>query len=86
MKQRSEKHARDDGECNATVASQATQERNGAESLDAAREKWWIGLPDPAAADYDRPHEARNEPLYRSGFQAGLEPDLGETTPGCAAS
>jgi hypothetical protein len=51
-------------------------ERNGAESLDAAREKWWIGLHDTGAADYDAPQEDWNEPLYRSGFQAALEPDL----------
>jgi hypothetical protein len=56
--------------------SRQVMERNGAESLDAAREKWWIGLPDTAAADYDGPQETRNEPIYRSGFQAALEPDL----------
>ena len=56
--------------------SRQLMERNGAESLDAAREKWWIGLRDTDAADYDAPQEARNEPLYRSGFQAALEPDL----------
>ena len=56
--------------------SRQLMERNGAESLDAAREKWWIGLGDKDAADYDAPQEARNEPLYRSGFQAALEPDL----------
>jgi hypothetical protein len=56
--------------------SRQLMERNGAESLDAAREKWWIGLGDKDAADYDTPQEARNEPLYRSGFQAALEPDL----------
>ena len=56
--------------------SRQLMERNGAESLDAAREKWWIGLRDSDGADYDAPQEARNEPLYRSGFQAALEPDL----------
>src|SRR4029434_4090161 len=56
--------------------SRQLMERNGAESLDAAREKWWIGLRDTGAADYDAPQEARNEPLYRSGFQSALEPDL----------
>ena len=56
--------------------SRQLMERNGAESLDAAREKWWIGLGDKDAADYDAPQAARNEPLYRSGFQAALEPDL----------
>jgi len=56
--------------------SRQLMEHNGAESLDAAREKWWIGLRDTDAADYDAPQEARNEPLYRSGFQAALEPDL----------
>ena len=51
-------------------------DRNGAESLDAAREKWWIGLRDTGVANYYTPQEARNEPLYRSGFQSALEPDL----------
>jgi len=56
--------------------SRQLMERNGAESLDAAREKWWIGLRDTGVANYDAPQEARNEPLYRSGFQSALEPDL----------
>ena len=38
--------------------SRQLMERNGAESLDAAREKWWIGLRDTHAADYDAPQEA----------------------------
>ncbi len=47
----------------------------GAESLDAAREQWWIGL-----RDVEREHETRHggafdrdERLYRQGFEAALD-------------
>lgn len=47
----------------------------GAESLDAAREQWWVGL-----RDIEREHETRHggafdrdEPLYRRGFEAALD-------------
>jgi hypothetical protein len=50
----------------------------GAESLDAAREKWWIGLRDTEKVHYDDPgHHAENrEALYRCGFEAALRPGL----------
>jgi len=51
-------------------------ERNGAESLDAAREKWWIGLRDAETAQYDVARDDGDDALYRCGFQAALEPDL----------
>jgi len=54
----------------------------GAESLDAARRAWWIGLKDAEAAHYralgynfERDHET-----YREGFEAALRrPVRGET-------
>ncbi|MGN6717628.1 MAG: hypothetical protein ACTHLX_09565 [Candidatus Binatia bacterium] len=52
-------------------------ERAGTESLDAARDSWWIGLRDAEAAEYD-PHGKSfgdAERSYRSGFEAALRPD-----------
>ncbi|HWS53476.1 MAG TPA: hypothetical protein VN228_05095, partial [Pyrinomonadaceae bacterium] len=50
--------------------------QSGAESLDAAREDWWVGLRDAekqecaeAGGDF-----ARDEPDYRRGFEAALHP------------
>ena len=47
----------------------------GAESLDAAREQWWIGLRDAEEAEYRVPDKSFREiePIYRSGFEAALE-------------
>jgi hypothetical protein len=52
-------------------------ERNGAESLDAARDRWWIGLRDAEEEQYDAPggDVRANERLYRSGFEAALHAD-----------
>ena len=52
-------------------------ERNGAESIDAARDKWWIGLRDAEEAQFDAPEGdfRQNEGLYRSGFETALHPD-----------
>lgn len=50
----------------------------GAESLDAARDAWWVGLRDAEAAT----HTAQNwdftkdEAVYRRGFEAALRADL----------
>jgi len=51
---------------------------SGAESLDAAREKWWIGLRDLEKVHYEDPgHDLQNrESIYRSGFEAALRPDI----------
>lgn len=48
----------------------------GAETLDAAREKWWIGLRDAEKLHYGDPgqHPENRESLYRSGFEAALRP------------
>jgi hypothetical protein len=53
-------------------------DQNGAESIDAAREKWWIGLRDAEEAEYAAPPEnfKNNELVYRRGFEAALEPRL----------
>ncbi|MCA1580785.1 MAG: hypothetical protein LC796_05210 [Acidobacteria bacterium] len=49
----------------------------GAETLDAAREDWWVGLRSGEAADYERSggHFTEDEPVYRRGFQAALHPE-----------
>lgn len=48
----------------------------GAESVDAAREDWWVGLRDAEEAEYSV--EGRDfgadEPVYRRGFEASLHP------------
>jgi hypothetical protein len=49
----------------------------GAESIDAARERWWIGLRSAEQEQYiDGPHAfERDEALYRRGFEAALSTD-----------
>ncbi len=48
----------------------------GAESVDAARESWWIGLRDEEARSYaERGGDfAADEPTYRRGFEAAMLP------------
>jgi hypothetical protein len=55
-----------------TLASQ------GAESLDAARESWWVGIREAERADYERDGGdfAAAEPAYRRGFEAAMRPRL----------
>lgn len=51
--------------------------KSGAETLDAAREKWWIGLRDAEEVAYSKPeHFARDEDSFRRGFAAALEPKM----------
>jgi hypothetical protein len=48
----------------------------GADSIDAAREEWWVGLRDQEAAAYRErggDFEA-DEPTYRRGFEAAMMP------------
>jgi hypothetical protein len=59
--------------------AQATQVRQllaelGAESVDAAREDWWIGLRDAEEAEYTRRGGdfTKDEMLYRLGFDAAF--------------
>lgn len=46
----------------------------GAESIDQARETWWVGLRDAEAADYEPTGRtfATDEANYRRGFEAAL--------------
>ena len=47
----------------------------GAESVDAAREQWWVGLRDAEAAEYSAAGGdfRRDEATYRRGFEAACE-------------
>ena len=60
------------------AAARAVLEEAGAESLDAAREAWWIGLRDAEKAHYESTGAewAPAESAYRQGFAAALHPDL----------
>ena len=51
---------------------------NGAESIDAAREQWWIGLRDAEALEYSEPRKIfeQVERQYRLGFEAAQQPGL----------
>ena len=48
----------------------------GAESVDAARESWWVGLRDAEEAEYtvDGGDFGVDEPVFRRGFEASLHP------------
>ena len=48
--------------------------RDGAESVDAAREQWWTGMRSDEHAHYDAPGRnfADDEKFYRLGFEAAL--------------
>ena len=48
----------------------------GAESIDAARETWWLGLRDAEEAEYTGQGNdfKLEEPAYRKGFEAALYP------------
>jgi len=50
---------------------------SGAESIDAARKAWWIGLQDGEKEHYaaDEKHLIDTEPSYRRGFEAALHPE-----------
>ncbi len=52
-------------------------ERAGAESVDSAREAWWIGLRDAEAEHYTGAGGDfnRDEAKYRLGFESALHPD-----------
>jgi outer membrane lipoprotein SlyB len=65
-----------DGEGEAEFA-RAVLAKEGAESLDAAREDWWVGLRDAEAAEYERDggHFSADEEPFRRGFTAALHPE-----------
>jgi len=51
----------------------------GSESLDAAREQWWVGLRDTEQEFYEGSGEGRFpvvERMYRCGFEAAQRPDI----------
>jgi len=50
----------------------------GAESLDAARDAWWVGLRDAEAETYTAQDWdfAKDEDVYRRGFEAALRADI----------
>ncbi|MCA1641522.1 MAG: hypothetical protein LC785_06120 [Acidobacteria bacterium] len=56
---------------------QTTLAAAGAESIDAARESWWVGLRDAEEAEYEGAEGGdfkTNETVYRRGFEAALHP------------
>ncbi len=48
----------------------------GAETLDAAREDWWVGIRDVEELDYNEQGGdfKSDEPIYRKGFESALRP------------
>jgi hypothetical protein len=52
----------------------AVMEGSGAESVDAARERWWIGLRETEAFEYraDGHDFQRDEAVFREGFEAAV--------------
>jgi hypothetical protein len=55
-------------------AARASLKAARAESIDAARQRWWLGLRSAEQEQYtDGPHAfERHEDLYRRGFEAAL--------------
>ncbi|HEX8473775.1 MAG TPA: hypothetical protein VF666_07050 [Pyrinomonadaceae bacterium] len=58
------------------AAAQKILSDAGAESLDAARDNWWVGLRDAEAEQYtgEDGDFKTVEPFYRRGFEASLHP------------
>jgi hypothetical protein len=56
-------------------AARAALEKAGAESIDSAREKWWLGLRDVEKEHYDAGAARfdRDEMWYRRGFEVALD-------------
>jgi len=57
--------------------ARAVLQRSGAESVDAAREEWWIGLRDGEQEHYTNQggNFSLDEAKYRLGFESALHPD-----------
>lgn len=55
-------------------AARRALEEAGAESVDAAREQWWVGLRDAEEARYEGGDFQADEPTFRRGFEASLHP------------
>lgn len=62
-----------DGPSTAASAREILQQE-GAESVDAAREMWWVGLRSAEQEHYSQPEGnlSQNEKFYRLGFEAAL--------------
>jgi hypothetical protein len=54
-----------------------TLEETGAETLDVARERWWVGIRDAEQEHYEKDGKtfAPHEHHYRRGFETALHPD-----------
>jgi hypothetical protein len=65
----------DDGQVSAV---ESALKEAGAESIDAARENWWVGLRDAEEENYTGQGRdfKTDEPIYRRGFEAALHPQL----------
>jgi len=57
-------------------AARTVLAQSGAESVDAAREDWWVGLRDAEEAEYAEGDFKAGEPVYRRGFEAAQHPHL----------
>lgn len=57
--------------------AQSIMSEAGAESLDAAREDWWVGLRDAEELSYSAEGGdfKKDEPVYRRGFESALHPE-----------
>ncbi|HKP47243.1 MAG TPA: hypothetical protein VJT50_11630 [Pyrinomonadaceae bacterium] len=57
-----------------TEKARAVLANAGAESVDAARDSWWMGMRDAEAADYTATGRefSNDEPNYRRGFETAL--------------
>jgi len=57
-------------------AARSVLGQSGAESLDAARESWWVGMRDAEAEEYTGQGGdfTSDESIYRRGFEASLHP------------
>jgi hypothetical protein len=67
--------ARDDAEA---TEVRRILERNGAESIDAARHRWWTGLRGAEREHYVRDGSdfESDEEMYRKGFEVALDPEF----------
>lgn len=56
--------------------------QSGAESIDAARDSWWVGLRDAEEEEYTGQGGdfKQDEPVYRRGFEAAQHPHLRDKT------
>jgi len=63
-------------------AARGMMEYSGAESIDRAREMWWLGLRDVERERYqaERGDFEKDEPLFRCGFEAAQNPANREKT------